>query len=197
MMKALTIFITVFALSAFTISPVADSMLNVSLTESTVSWKGKKVGGEHYGQVSLISAHLDYEKNRIKGGSFEIDMTSITCEDITNESSNKRLVDHLRSDDFFSVENHPRAQFKLTEAKTKNGKDYDMKGNLTIKGITKPVSFPAVVSVIDDKVMANATIVFDRAAYDIKYRSGSYFENLADKLIYDDIEMNVKLVAAK
>jgi len=196
-MKTLTILIAVFALSAFTILPVTDSILNVSLTESTVSWKGKKVGGEHFGKVSLISANLDYEKNRIKGGSFEIDMTSITCEDITNEGSNKRLVDHLKSDDFFSVENHPRAKFVLTEAKTKNGKDYDMKGNLTIKGITKPVSFPAVVNVIDDKVLANATIVFDRAAYDIKYRSGSYFENLADKLIYDDVEMNIKLVSAK
>ncbi|HSJ68909.1 MAG TPA: YceI family protein [Anditalea sp.] len=196
-MKALTILIAVFALSAFTILPGTDSILNVSLTESTVSWKGKKVGGEHYGKVSLINANLDYEKNRIKGGSFEIDMTSITCEDITNEGSNVRLVNHLKSDDFFSVENHPRAKFILTEAKTKNGKDYEMKGNLTIKGKTKPVSFPATVTEINDKVVADATIVFDRTAYDIQYRSGSYFENLADKLIYDDVEMIVKLVANK
>lgn len=196
-MKALTILIAVFALSAFTILPVTDSILNVSLTESTVSWKGKKVGGEHYGKVSLINANLDYVKNRIKGGSFEIDMTSITCEDIISEGSNKRLVDHLKSDDFFSVENHPRAKFVLTEAKTKNGKDYEMKGNLTIKGKTKPVSFPATVTEINDKVVADATIVFNRTAYDIQYRSGSYFENLADKLIYDDVEMIVKLVANK
>jgi len=196
-MKALSILMTVFVLCAFTINPVTESILNVSLTESTVSWKGKKVGGEHYGKVSLINANLDYEKNRIKGGSFEIDMTSITCEDITNEGSNVRLVNHLKSDDFFSVENHPRAKFVLTEAKTKNGKDYDMKGNLTIKGKTKPVSFPATVTEINDKIVADATIVFDRTAYDIQYRSGNYFENLADKLIYDDVEMVVKLVANK
>lgn len=196
-MKALSILLAVFALSAFTIHPMADSMLNVSLTESTVGWKGKKVGGEHYGKVSLISANLNYEKNRIIGGSFEIDMTSITCEDITSEGSNTRLVNHLKSDDFFSVETHPRAKFVLTEAKTKNGKDYEMKGNLTIKGKTNPVSFPAVVTEINDKVVANATIVFDRTAYDIQYRSGNYFENLADKLIYDDVEMVVKLVATK
>jgi len=196
-MKALSILMAVFVLSAFTINPLAESVLNVSLTESTLSWKGKKVGGEHYGKVSLINANLDYEKNRIKGGSFEIDMASITCEDITNEGSNARLVNHLKSDDFFSTENHPRAKFVLTEAKTKNGKDYEMKGNLTIKGKTKPVSFPAVVTEINDKVMADATIVFDRTAYDIQYRSGNYFENLADKLIYDDVEMIVKLVATK
>lgn len=196
-MRKLALLFLVIALCGFSGKTSVESALKVSLTESTVSWKGKKVGGEHYGKVSLISANLDYDKNRIKGGSFEIDMTSITCEDITSEGSNKRLVDHLRSDDFFSVENHPRAQFKLTEAKTKNGKDYDMKGNLTIKGITKPVSFPAVVSTIGDKVVANATIVFDRAAYDIQYRSGSYFENLADKLIYDDVEMAVRLIANK
>lgn len=196
-MKALSILMAVFVLSAFTINPLAESVLNVNLTESTVSWKGKKVGGEHYGKVSLINAYLDYEKNRIKGGSFEIDMTSITCEDITNEGSNVRLVNHLKSDDFFSVENHPRAKFVLTDAKTKNGRDYEMKGNLTIKGKTKPVSFPAVVAEINDKVVADATIVFDRTAYDIQYRSGNYFENLADKLIYDDVEMTVRLVANK
>ncbi|KEO73526.1 YceI family protein [Anditalea andensis] len=196
-MRKLQLLLLVVNLFGFIGKTGFESELNVSLTESTVSWKGKKVGGEHFGKVSLINANLDYEKNRIKGGSFEIDMTSITCEDITNESSNKRLVEHLRSDDFFSVQNYPRATFVLTDAKTKNSKDYDMKGNLTIKGITKTVSFPAVISIVGDKVVADGKIVFDRAAFDIKYRSGSYFENLADKLIYDEVEMTVRLVADK
>lgn len=186
-------------LLAVSISPVMEmesaQTLTVKKSESTVTWKAKKVTGEHYGKVPLSGANLDYTNGRITGGSFEIDMTSLTVEDITDANSNKRLTDHLKSDDFFSVINHGKSSFKITEAKTNNGKDYEIKGTLTIKGITQPVTFPATVETIGKKVIASAKIIFDRTNYDIKYRSGNYFENLADKLIYDDVELEVKLVA--
>lgn len=126
-----------------------------------------------------------------------MDMTSLTVEDITDPDMNKKLSDHLKSDDFFSVEKHNKSTFKITDAKTSNGKDYDITGDLTIKGITKPVTFPATVAVNDGKITATGKLTFDRTHYDIKFRSGSYFENLADKMIYDDVELDVKLVASE
>jgi polyisoprenoid-binding protein YceI len=138
---------------------------------------------------------LDYQNGKIQGGSFELDMTTITVEDITDANSNARLTNHLKSDDFFSVEKFNKSSFKITEAKTSNGQDYQITGDLKIKGISNPVTFPAKLAVQGDQIIATASIVFDRTKFDIKYRSGNYFENLADKLIYDDVSLEVKLVA--
>lgn len=168
----------------------------VNKTESTVSWNAKKVTGEHYGKVPLQDANLDYSNGKITGGSFTMDMVNLTVEDIADANSNKRLADHLRSDDFFSVAKFNTSTFKITEAKSSNGKDYTITGTLTIKGISNPVTFPATVSVEKGKIVANAAISFDRTQYDIKYRSGNYFENLADKMIYDEVTLQVKLVAS-
>jgi polyisoprenoid-binding protein YceI len=187
-----TIFIV---LSSFSFSE-NSTPTTVNKTESTVSWNAKKVTGEHYGKVPLQDAQLDYSNGKITGGSFTMDMVNLTVEDIADANSNKRLADHLRSDDFFSVEKFNTSTFKITEAKSSNGKDYTITGTLTIKGISNTVTFPATVSVEKGKIVANADITFDRTKYDIKYRSGNYFENLADKMIYDDVTLKVKLVAS-
>jgi polyisoprenoid-binding protein YceI len=171
--------------------------LNICKTESIVGWKAAKVTGEHWGKVKISSANLDYQNGRITSGSFEIDMTSITVEDIKDANSNARLTNHLKSDDFFSVEKFNKSSMTITEAKTSNGKDYEIKGNLIIKGISNPVTFPAQVTEEGNKVIATGKITFDRTKYDIKYRSGNYFENLADKLIYDEVTLDVKLVGMK
>lgn len=170
-------------------------VVSVDKNESTVTWKAKKVTGEHFGKVTIANADLDYENGKIQGGSFTMDMLSITVEDITDEGSNKKLTDHLKSDDFFSVEKFNTSTLKITEAKTNNGKDYQITGDLTIKGIKNQVTFPATLEMVGNKVITTAEITFDRTKFDIKYRSGSYFENLADRLIYDDVNLEVKLVA--
>jgi polyisoprenoid-binding protein YceI len=170
-------------------------VVSVDKNESTVTWKARKVTGEHYGKVTIANADLDYENGKIQGGSFTMDMLSITVEDITDEGSNKRLTDHLKSDDFFSVEKFNTSTLKITDAKTSNGKDYQITGDLTIKGIKNQVTFPATLEMVGNKVITTAEISFDRTKFDIKYRSGSYFENLADRLIYDDVNLEVKLVA--
>jgi polyisoprenoid-binding protein YceI len=170
-------------------------VVSVDKNESTVTWKAKKVTGEHYGKVTIANADLDYENGKIQGGSFTMDMLSITVEDITDEGSNKRLTDHLKSDDFFSVEKFNTSTLKITDAKTSNGKDYQITGDLSIKGIKNQVTFPATLEMVENKVITTAEITFDRTKFDIKYRSGNYFENLADRLIYDDVNLEVKLVA--
>lgn len=192
-MKIFTILFTL----AFTAFSFAPKMATVNTSESTITWTAKKVTGQHHGKVPITSATLDYQNNRILGGTFEMDMISLTVEDLTDADMNKKLTDHLKSDDFFSVEKHNKSNFKITEAKTSNGKDYQLTGDLTIKNITKPVTFPATVEVNGGKITATGKLTFDRTDYDIKFRSGSYFENLADKLIYDEVELDVKLVASE
>lgn len=168
----------------------------VNKAESQIRWEASKVTGTHWGYVPLKNATLDYAGGKIKGGSFDMNMANLTVEDLTDAKSKGNLTGHLKSDDFFSVEKFNTATFKITEAKSSNGKDYTITGTLTIKGIAQKVSFPAVVAVAGKKVTATGKITFDRTKFDIKYRSGSYFEDLADKMIYDEVKLDVKLVAA-
>lgn len=167
----------------------------VNKTESQVTWKASKVTGEHWGYVPISDAKLDYANGKITGGSFEMDMVNLTVEDLTDPKSKGNLTNHLKSDDFFSVEKFNKSTFKITGVKSSSATDYTITGDLSIKGITKPVSFPAKVAVAGNKLTATGTIKFDRTHYDIKFRSGNYFEDLGDKLIYDEVNLDVKLVA--
>ena len=162
---------------------------------SKLTWAAKKATGDHSGNVSIIDGSFTLEGSAIKAGAFEIDTRTITDTDIADQESNAKLVTHLKSADFFSAEAHPKAKFVLTSATKGAGNTYDVKGNLTIKGITNPVSFPATIAVAGKKLTANAKITIDRTKYDIKLRSKNFFENLGDKVIYDDFDINVALVA--
>ena len=204
--------VIVVAVSAFTFNSVKESTPEVksnskveagiyeaNVKSSKVTWLGKKIAYSHSGTVELASGNLKFDGKGLAGGTFEMDMTTIKNVDITDAKKNAKLVGHLKSDDFFSVEKHPRASFKITSVKKekKGGNNYKISGDLTIKGITHPLSFPAKIEGNGDTVNANAKIVFDRAKYNVKFQSGSFFENLGDKAIYDDIEMEVALVANK
>ncbi|SEF78685.1 YceI family protein [Algoriphagus boritolerans] len=167
----------------------------VNKTESQVTWKAAKVTGEHWGYVPIKNASLDVNGGKITGGSFDMDMVNLTVEDLTDEKSKGNLTNHLKSDDFFSVEKFNTSTFKITDVKATNATDYTITGDLTIKGITKPVTFPAKVAVAGNKMTATGTIKFDRTHYDIKFRSGNFFENLGDRMIYDEVNLDVKLVA--
>ena len=190
--------ITTLVLGLSTLFAAAEYVApaTVNKAESQIRWEASKVTGTHWGYVPLKNATLDYAGGKIKGGSFDMDMVNLTVEDLTDAKSKNSLTGHLKSDDFFSVEKFNTATFKITEAKSSNGKDYTITGTLTIKGIAQKVSFPAVVAVAGKKVTATGKITFDRTKFDIKYRSGSYFEDLADKMIYDEVKLDVKLVAA-
>lgn len=170
----------------------------VDTEQSVINWNGKKVTGEHYGTVKINKGTLSVDGNKLTGGTVEADMKTLTSLDLKdNENMYNRLVTHLKSDDFFSVEKHPVATFVITKATPKGGSQYDLTGNLTIKGITQPVTFPATVNITKNGVEANGKMSVDRTKYDIKFRSKSFFENLGDKAIYDDFTLEVKLLAKK
>ena len=178
-----------------------DGVYKVEVEKSKLEWHGKKVTGEHNGLINIKSGSLQFKEEMLSGGEFEIDMESIVNLDLESEELNTKLVNHLKSDDFFSVEKFPTAMFKITEAKSykdeKSNANYWIKGELTVKGKTNPLEFAAKVDRSEEGVSASATMVVDRSKYDVRYGSGSFFEGLGDKLIYDDFDMKVSLKAVK
>lgn len=161
------------------------------IAASTVKWTGTKVvGSSHYGFIQLKEGSLELKKGEIKNGHFVIDMASMTNTDLDNEDYNKKLIGHLHSDDFFGVATYPTAELKITEASKFNNNKATVKGQLTIKGETKPVEF----DVTKEDAAYTASIVVDRTQYGIRYGSGSFFDNLGDKAISNDFTLDVKLV---
>lgn len=171
--------------------------LNVDIKKSTVAWHGKKVTGEHNGTVELNKGNLIFDGKKLTGGLIEVDLTSIKNLDVADEGYRNKLVGHLKSDDFFNVEKYPTATLKITKATPKGGNQYDLTGDLTIRGKTAPVTFPATVTLDGNNATATATVVVDRSKYDVKYGSKSFFENIGDKMIYDEFDLKVNLVATK
>ncbi len=183
-----------FVASSFSTKDVTGNY-EADTSQSTVAWLGKKVTGQHNGQIDLKEANLEIKKGKLTGGSFVIDMSSITCEDLKDEEYNQKLVGHLKSDDFFGVEKYPTSKFVIKSVKHKGGNDYEVTGDITIKETTETINFPATVTVDGDNVKASAKVTIDRSKFDVRYGSKSFFDDLGDKMIYDDFELDIDIVA--
>lgn len=160
----------------------------VDVKTSTVKWVGKKVTGEHSGTVNLKDGALVFKGKKLAGGTFTVDMTSINATDLSGEYQGK-LNGHLKADDFFGTEKFPTAKLVFKTIGAKATDVYTVTADLTIKGITKPVTFDITVK----GNTATTALKVDRTKYDIKYNSGNFFENLGDKTINDDFELTVAL----
>lgn len=184
--------VAVLALSAFKngSKPVTYT---VDAAKSTITWVGKKVSGSHNGTIALKSGTLNVDGKKVTGGTFVMDMTAIKDAD-----GSEKLEGHLKADDFFGSAKYPTSTFVITKVAGAGAKVV-VSGNLTIKGITKPLSFPATVAVnADGTVSALAgKILVDRTKYDIRYGSKSFFDSIGDKAIDDNFEIGVNLVAKK
>jgi polyisoprenoid-binding protein YceI len=183
-------------------TPAKARIYSVDLEKSDVKWHAKKVTGEHFGNINLNSGQMEIQGNKVVGGTFAFDMNSITVTDIKDAEYNQKLVGHLKSDDFFGVEKNPTATFKITSVKpiakaTAGQPNTTVTGDLTIKGITKPVSFPATVTVKDGVANAKADVTVDRSKFDIRYGSKSFFDNLGDKAIYDEFVVTLDVTATQ
>lgn len=171
--------------------PVADEKKEVKTDESTVTWKAYKVTGSHTGTIALEEGALIFDGDKLTGGEFTVDMSTLVSTDLDDDPESKgKLEGHLNSDDFFATEKHGKSTLVFTDVKSTGKNSYEVTGDLTIKDITKPVVFD--VSVYGSK--ATATVKVDRTNYDIKYGSGNFFENLGDKTIYDEFDLVVDLV---
>ena len=171
-----------------------ETTMSIDTQSSSLNWIGKKItNSQHNGSLKFVSGDLtmctdkNTSKTTICKGSFVVDMTTLLVEDLTG-SSKQRLEGHLKSDDFFSVDKHQKAFLSINSSKTIE-LGFSLKGSLTIKDITHPVEFEFIRSAGG----FTANMIFDRSKYDVKYNSGSFFENLGDRLILDDIELSADL----
>jgi polyisoprenoid-binding protein YceI len=189
-MKNVFLFIALVGLT----SGIANGQekLAADTSKTTLAWLGEKVTGQHNGTIKLQSGWLDYKDNKIVSGEFTIDMASIK-----EASGNTRLEGHLKSDDFFSVAKFPNAVLTLTGSESFEKGSALVKGTLTIKGITNPIEFKANIQKKDDGLWFYSNIIIDRTKYNVKYGSGSFFDNLGDKVIYDEFKLKVALFVKK
>lgn len=174
---------------------------NINMDLSTLAWEGTKVTGKHDGTIGLSSGELYLVDNQIVGGNIVIDMTEIVVLDLEDPETNARLQGHLESDDFFSVATYPEATFEMANiVKRENAAEgepnYTISGNLTIKGITHGITFPAHVQMEDGVMTAKADFDLDRTMWDVRFGSGRFFDNLGDNLIHDNFNMKLDIVAA-
>lgn len=171
---------------------------NVNVTTSVIEWKGTKPTGFHNGTVNISTGSLNVEKDSIKSGEFIIDMKSIKCLDIpADDEGNQKLVGHLNGVDFFDVDNNPTAKFVIAEAKEKEGK-LQVTGNLTLRGTTKSITFPATFAKTDDGYsLTSDAFKVDRTQFGITYKSKTIDAALKDKFIDDLMEFTVKIYTKK
>jgi polyisoprenoid-binding protein YceI len=172
------------ALITFSFTDNDGEKKEIKTDKSTVTWKGYKVTGSHYGTVDIESGFLTFTDGKLTGGEFVVDMTTIVSDDLTGEYKGK-LEGHLKSDDFFGIEKHPTAKMVFTKVTSTGKNSYQVTGDLTIKDKTAPVTFD--FSVYGNK--ANANVKIDRTTYDIRYGSPSFFDDLKDKAIYDEFDL--------
>ncbi len=174
---------------------IEDDAYVIDAETSSMLWTGAKVTGEHTGTIEIKSGAMTVEDGAMTEGSVVIDMTTIDCCE-EPEGSLPSLVTHLHSDDFFSTEDHPTAEFIMTEFK-KGDAAYEVKGTLTIKGIENEIEFQANVEAVDEEYRLTASVELDRTLWDIRYESASFFSNLGDSVIDDEftLEFDVMLVA--
>lgn len=177
-----------------------NKIYKLDKTASTVLWHGKKVTGEHNGTIEFQSGEFGADGDKITAGKFEIDMNSIIDKDLADGEMNQKLVNHLKSDDFFSVEKFPTSKFEITKVEALNdankpGFNHTVTGNLTIKDVTKSISFPANVKIEGGVLTAGADFDVDRTDFGLKYGSGKFFQDIGDKMIYDNFNLKINITA--
>ena len=159
-------------------------------TQSNIDWVGKKVTGAHNGTIAVKEGEIILNDGKLTGGRFTIDTTSIKILDVTDPATNAQFYGHLASEDFFSSEKYPEAFLDITSVSGNH-----IEGDLTIKGIMHPVGFDVIVNIKDNVLTATAKLVIDRTKYGMRFRSGNFFKDLGDTLIYNDFELNVSITA--
>ena len=185
---------------SFTQAQAAD-VYKVDAAASSINWKAsKKVGSSHNGQIKLKNGEISLDKQgKITDGNFAIDMATISNDDLKdNAEYQKKLVTHLSSEDFFNVAKYPEANFKIKKVSSVSKTSAKISGDLTFIGQTHSVEFPAKISSEKGTLTGEGTVVIDRTKWGLKYGSGNFFKELAaDKIINNEFELELKLIAKK
>jgi polyisoprenoid-binding protein YceI len=167
---------------------------------STLGWEGKAVTHGHVGTMQFTGGDLQVTGNQVVGGMATVDMKSMKATDITDAENHAKFVGHMSSDDFFSAEKFPTSTFKITSIKPIAGAaatadNATITGDMTIKGVTQSISFPAKVGVKNGIAAAAGKVTIDRTKFGLKYGSKTFFDSIGDKAIYDEFTLAFNIVA--
>lgn len=191
------IFITTAFIFLATILVNAQTIFKADVAGSKITWLGKKVTGEHSGTINLASGEITINKDMLTKADFQIDMNSLKSTDMSDEGYRAKLDGHLKSDDFFGVDKFPKASFVMDKAvKIQKGTTF-VNGRITIKGTTLPMTIKAVITDTPEGKRIYADLTIDRTKFNLKYGSGSFFDNLGDKTIYDDFNVSLNILLKK
>lgn len=169
----------------------------VEPTNSAVTWTAKKITGKtHFGSVQFGSGSIEFANGNIQSGNITIDMTSIEVLDIKDKEEMKaKLEGHLNSPDFFDTAKFPTAKYTVTSSEKGENSSFKLTGNMTIKGITQEVTSDILLTLKGELLVGGGTLTIDRSKFDVKYGSGSFFDDLGDDLIEDEISFKIKIIA--
>lgn len=175
-----------------------EGVYSVVVDRTELSWIGKEISTKiHTGTLNLSDGTIQIIDENTINGNITIDMSSINVTDLQGRAK-EMLEGHLRSADFFEVENYPNATLNFKSKSYNKLKNLiDFEGQLIIKDISNPILFSATLIESSPYLKAKSILSFDRSKYNVRFRSGSFFENLGDKLILDDIDVNIVLVTEK
>jgi polyisoprenoid-binding protein YceI len=200
-MKFVIFLFSVVALGFHTKDPITYRM---DTSRSTVRWEGYYLFdfGSHNGTINLLNGELKTADGQLSEGNFAVDMKSIKDVDMPENDGGKDLSHHLRSEDFFDSEKFPQAYFVITKVETitgaQSGKpNADIYGKMTLKGISQPLKFPALVEIDNQKIHAHAHFKFDRTKWDVRYNSGKFFNEVGDGAISDAIGIEIDILAIR
>lgn len=168
---------------------------SVDVKQSKIEWTGTKIAGSHHGTIDFKSGEFKFEKDKLVAGEFVADMNSLKNLDMTMESMNQKLVGHLKSEDFFSVVKFPESKFVIKSVNHKTNNELEIKGDMTIKGITKEITFPAKFKRDQKTIEGNADVKLDRSKWDVRYGSKTFFANIGDKIIHDEFTLKIAIKA--
>jgi polyisoprenoid-binding protein YceI len=181
--------------------PVPHGDFHIDSAESIIRWTGRNLFNHHSGTVKLSSGSIVLAEGKLISAEFTIDLNSIACEDITDSGVNAMLIRHLRDADFFEVEKHPTATFQATEVLpievcTPGSPNYLLRGNFTLRGVSKPLEFPVVIATADGKrLTGQGQLELDRTEFGSIYGSGRFFKFLGKHVVNDLIHLHVKIHA--
>ena len=166
---------------------------SIDTQKSQVKWTGKKITKKHYGKIKVKKGDVVIDAGGLSSGEIVIDMRSMTCDDIENPKYNKKLLKHLKNDDFFKTDKYPESSLKIKTATKISADKYKIAAEMTILGQTHPITFTLVIASKDKGYQAKGTVVINRTKWGIRYGSGSFFDNLGDRAILDDFDIEFEL----
>ena len=196
------LFPALLALAALAATPAARAQTAYKLQPqlSTLGWEGKAVTHGHNGTIQFTGGDLLVKDNAVVGGTTTVDMKTIKATDIKDADTQTKFVGHMSSDDFFGAEKNPTSTFKIVSITPIKGAAADANnativGDMTIKGTTNRLTFPAKVGVKNGVAAATGKVTVDRTKFGLKYGSKSFFDSIGDKAIYDEFTLDFNVIA--